>query len=79
MLAAAAWDPAVLAGRLSLSVSKHSILVDTRPYAVYLAHHIAGSVDIAIPSLILKHYRKPCGSSGFHFGRRQTTVGHTLQ
>lgn len=66
MLAAAAWDPAILADRLSLSASKHPILVDTRPYAVYQARRIAGSVNVAIPSLILKRYRKPGSSGGFH-------------
>ncbi|KAI6161544.1 hypothetical protein EDD17DRAFT_1586684 [Pisolithus thermaeus] len=62
VLAAAAWDPAILAERLS--ASKTPILVDTRPYAVYQARRIAGSVNVAIPSLILKRFRKP--GSGFH-------------
>ncbi|KAI5990468.1 hypothetical protein EDD15DRAFT_2109484, partial [Pisolithus albus] len=62
VLAAAAWDPPILADRLSSS--KRPILVDTRPYAVYQARRIAGSVNVAIPSLILKRYRKP--GSGFH-------------
>ncbi|KAI5993702.1 hypothetical protein F5J12DRAFT_426712 [Pisolithus orientalis] len=88
VLAAAAWDPAILADRLSLSASKHPILVDTRPYAVYQARRIAGSVNVAIPSLILKRYRKPGSSGGFHSlnSLRQfmtseddkQLVGHTL-
>jgi len=62
VLAASAWDPGLLADRLSSS--KRPILIDTRPYATYQASHLAGSVNIAIPSLILKRYRKPGG--GFH-------------
>ncbi|KAI6015698.1 hypothetical protein EDC04DRAFT_3119924 [Pisolithus marmoratus] len=62
VLAAAAWDPPILADRLS--ASKPPILIDTRPYAAYQTRRIAGSVNVAIPSLILKRYRKP-GSGGF--------------
>ena len=62
VLAASAWHPGLLADRLSSS--KRPILIDTRPYATYQVSHLAGSVNIAIPSLILKRYRKPGG--GFH-------------
>ena len=56
------WDPDLLTDRLSSS--KRPILIDTRPYTSYQASHLAGSVNVAIPSLILKRYRKPGG--GFH-------------
>ncbi|KAH0834030.1 hypothetical protein J3R83DRAFT_11267 [Lanmaoa asiatica] len=39
------------------------IVVDTRPVAAYHASHLIDSVNIAIPSLILKRCRKP--GSGF--------------
>ncbi|KAL4063972.1 hypothetical protein V8B97DRAFT_1890932 [Scleroderma yunnanense] len=62
VLATSAWDPSLLADRLSSS--KRPILIDTRPYTSYQASHLAGSVNVAIPSLILKRFRKPAG--GFH-------------
>ncbi|KAG6335055.1 hypothetical protein ID866_4033 [Astraeus odoratus] len=62
VLAASAWDPGVLTDRLSSS--KRPILIDTRPYAAYHACHLSGSINVAIPSLILKRYSKPGG--GFH-------------
>ncbi|KAN0079973.1 hypothetical protein V8E55_009539 [Tylopilus felleus] len=56
-----AWSPDVLADRLA--APKRPIVVDTRPLAAYNASHIIDSVNIAIPSLILKRCRKP--GSGF--------------
>ncbi|KAI9571869.1 hypothetical protein HD554DRAFT_2070137 [Boletus coccyginus] len=58
---ALAWPPAVLADRLV--APKHPVILDTRPLAAYNAAHFADSVNIAIPSLILKRCRKP--GSGF--------------
>ncbi|KAG6373993.1 hypothetical protein JVT61DRAFT_4627 [Boletus reticuloceps] len=56
-----AWPPDVFSDRLS--APKRPIVVDTRPLAAYHASHLSDSVNIAIPSLILKRCRKP--GSGF--------------
>lgn len=58
---ASAWRPDVLSARLATPTPP--IVVDTRPLAAYHASHIIDSVNIAIPSLILKRCRKP--GSGF--------------
>ena len=42
-----------------LSSPKRPLLIDTRNGGSYLASRIIGSVNIAIPSLILKRHRKP--------------------
>ncbi|KAF8512093.1 hypothetical protein BU17DRAFT_54224 [Hysterangium stoloniferum] len=42
-----------------LSYLKRPLLIDTRNGGSYLASRIVGSVNIAIPSLILKRHRKP--------------------
>ena len=44
-----------------LSASNRPLLIDTRPPASHLAFHIQHSINIAIPSLILKRCRKPGG------------------
>ena len=49
--------PESLARRLNSQ--KRPILIDTRNGGSYLASRIIGSVNIAIPSLILKRHRKP--------------------
>ncbi|KIJ47366.1 hypothetical protein M422DRAFT_28973 [Sphaerobolus stellatus SS14] len=49
--------PESLARRLS--ASRHPLLIDTRSGGSYLASRLIGSVNIAIPSLILKRHRKP--------------------
>ncbi|KAF8583421.1 hypothetical protein K439DRAFT_1634484 [Ramaria rubella] len=49
--------PKALARRLSSP--KRPLLIDTRNGGSYLASRIIGSVNIAIPSLILKRHRKP--------------------
>lgn len=41
-----------------LRAPSRPLLIDTRPLAVYQAFHLRYSVNIAIPSLILKRYRK---------------------
>ncbi|KAF8130387.1 hypothetical protein EV363DRAFT_1093243, partial [Boletus edulis] len=56
-----AWPPDVFSDRLS--APKRPIVLDTRPLAAYNASHLSDSVNIAIPSLILKRCRKP--GSGF--------------
>lgn len=55
------WPPRVLADRLA--APPRPVVVDTRPLAAYNASHFVDSVNIAIPSLILKRCRKP--GSGF--------------
>jgi hypothetical protein len=40
----------------------HPLLIDTRPLSVHLTSHLTNSINIAIPSLILKRSRKPGGS-----------------
>ncbi|KAF9219326.1 hypothetical protein BS17DRAFT_789504 [Gyrodon lividus] len=59
VLAAPAWDPGVVHDRLA--APRRPILIDTRPLAAYQAYHFADSINIAIPSLILKRCRKPGG------------------
>ncbi|KII90170.1 hypothetical protein PLICRDRAFT_29257 [Plicaturopsis crispa FD-325 SS-3] len=54
-----ALDPSSLFDRLC--ASSRPMLIDTRPPASYLTFHIRHSVNIAIPSLILKRCRKPGG------------------
>ena len=58
-----ALDPAALH---SLLIAPHRpLLLDTRPAPVYLASHLTPhSINLAIPSLILKRYRK-ANSGGF--------------
>ena len=56
-----AWNTDVLSYRLA--APKHPIVLDTRPLAAYHTSHFVDSVNIAIPSLILKRCRKP--GSGF--------------
>lgn len=58
---ASAWGPDLLSSHLA--APKRPIVVDTRPLAAYHASHLVDSVNIAIPSLILKRCRKP--GSGF--------------
>ncbi|KAG8215282.1 hypothetical protein J3R82DRAFT_8841 [Butyriboletus roseoflavus] len=58
---ASAWAPDLLSAHLA--APKRPIIVDTRPLAAYHASHLVDSVNIAIPSLILKRCRKP--GSGF--------------
>jgi len=50
-------DPDTLHDCLASSNS-HPLLINTRPQAAYLASHIAHSINVAIPSLILKRIRK---------------------
>ncbi|KZT03331.1 uncharacterized protein LAESUDRAFT_660053 [Laetiporus sulphureus 93-53] len=59
---ASGMDPAVLVARLS--ASNRPILIDTRPVASFLSSRLERSINMAIPSLILKRCRKPNG--GFH-------------
>ncbi|GLB44184.1 putative dual specificity phosphatase, catalytic domain [Lyophyllum shimeji] len=44
-----------------LTSPKRPLLIDTRPPATHVAFHVRHSVNIAIPSLILKRCRKPGG------------------
>ncbi|KAI0027729.1 hypothetical protein K488DRAFT_60598 [Vararia minispora EC-137] len=52
-----ALDPAAIARRMSAPI--HPILIDTRPVGPYIAFHIKGSINLSIPSLILKRTRQP--------------------
>ncbi|KAF8889015.1 hypothetical protein BD779DRAFT_1439595 [Infundibulicybe gibba] len=52
-------SPGVLFTRLTSL--KRPLLIDTRPPAIHLSFHIKSSINIAIPSLILKRCRKPGG------------------
>ncbi|KAI0718484.1 hypothetical protein C8Q72DRAFT_982865 [Fomitopsis betulina] len=52
-------DPAVLVARLSSST--RPLLIDTRPVASYMTCRLERSINIAIPSLILKRCRKANG------------------
>ncbi|KDQ54472.1 hypothetical protein JAAARDRAFT_60470 [Jaapia argillacea MUCL 33604] len=52
-------DPASLFR--SLTASSRPLLIDTRPAASYFDVHIKHAINIAIPSLILKRFRKPNG------------------
>ncbi|KAI0297941.1 hypothetical protein BC826DRAFT_999664 [Russula brevipes] len=56
-------DPASLASRLD-NPNRRPLLIDTRPAAAFLGCHIRTSVNIAIPSLILKRYRRPGAGFG---------------
>jgi hypothetical protein len=56
-------DPASLAARLD-NPNRRPLLIDTRPAAAFLGCHIRSSVNIAIPSLILKRYRRPGAGFG---------------
>jgi hypothetical protein len=47
-----------------LSRSPHPLLIDTRPINAFMLSHLAHSVNVTIPSLILKRCRKP--GAGFH-------------
>ncbi|KAJ6598679.1 hypothetical protein B0H10DRAFT_2167589 [Mycena sp. CBHHK59/15] len=55
-------DPGVLYDRLC--GARRPLLIDTRPPAAHFAFHIRHSINIAIPSLIMKRSRKP-GSAAF--------------
>lgn len=52
-------DPSSLFSRLTASA--RPLLIDTRPAASYLTSRLRHSINIAIPSLILKRCRKPTG------------------
>jgi hypothetical protein len=52
-------DPKTLYTRLSSS--KRPLLIDTRPPSTHISFHFRHSINIAIPSLILKRCRKPGG------------------
>ena len=56
-------DPASLVSRLD-NPSRRPLLIDTRPAAAFLGCHLKSSVNIAIPSLILKRSRKPGAGFG---------------
>ncbi|OCH91350.1 hypothetical protein OBBRIDRAFT_775346 [Obba rivulosa] len=53
-------DPAVLVARLSTPT--RPLLIDTRPLTSFLAGRLEHSINMAIPSLILKRCRKPNGA-----------------
>ncbi|KAI0920400.1 hypothetical protein AcW1_002155 [Taiwanofungus camphoratus] len=55
-------DPAILVARLSAPT--RPLLIDTRPIGSFLGNRLERSINMAIPSLILKRCRKPNG--GFH-------------
>ncbi|KAG6819867.1 hypothetical protein H0H93_007852 [Arthromyces matolae] len=52
-------QPAELYKRLTST--KRPLLIDTRPPTSFVSFHVKNSVNIAIPSLILKRCRKPAG------------------
>lgn len=52
--------PALLLSRLSAPT--RPLLLDIRPIASFLASHLQHTVNMAIPSLILKRSRKPAGA-----------------
>ncbi|KAJ7235830.1 hypothetical protein C8J57DRAFT_1571477 [Mycena rebaudengoi] len=54
-------QPQVLYDRLCSN--RRPLLIDTRPPAAHLAFHIRYSINVAIPSLILKRSRKPGGAA----------------
>ena len=56
-------DPASLASRLD-DPTRRPLLIDTRPAAAFLGCHLKSSVNLAIPSLILKRSRKPGAGFG---------------
>ncbi|KAJ3557065.1 hypothetical protein NM688_g1674 [Phlebia brevispora] len=53
-------SPALLLARLSAPT--RPLLIDTRPVQSFTNSHLKGSVNVAIPSLILKRSRKPAGA-----------------
>ncbi|EMD35096.1 hypothetical protein CERSUDRAFT_97010 [Gelatoporia subvermispora B] len=53
-------DPAVLVARLSSPT--RPLLIDTRPLGSFLTARLERSINMAIPSLILKRCRKPNGA-----------------
>lgn len=55
-------DPAILVARLSAPT--RPLLIDTRPLVSFMASRLDRSINMAIPSLILKRCRKPNGA--FH-------------
>ncbi|CAL1698049.1 unnamed protein product [Somion occarium] len=55
-------SPALLLSRLSAPT--RPLLIDSRPIASFLSSHLQHTVNMAIPSLILKRSRKPAGA--FH-------------
>ncbi|KAH9948446.1 hypothetical protein B0H21DRAFT_846373 [Amylocystis lapponica] len=55
-------DPALLVARLAAPT--RPLLIDTRPVGSFLAARLERSINMAIPSLILKRCRKPNGA--FH-------------
>ncbi|EKM52573.1 uncharacterized protein PHACADRAFT_261078 [Phanerochaete carnosa HHB-10118-sp] len=55
-------SPALLLARLSTPT--RPLLIDTRPVAAFMRLHIPQSVNLAIPSLILRRSRKP--ANAFH-------------
>jgi hypothetical protein len=52
-------EPDILFNRLTSS--RRPLLIDTRPPSSYISVHVRHSINIAIPSLILKRCRKPGG------------------
>ncbi|KAF8638415.1 hypothetical protein AX17_002222 [Amanita inopinata Kibby_2008] len=52
--------PGILYSRLTFSINR-PLLIDTRPPASHLTFHLRHSINIAIPTLILKRCRKPNG------------------
>ena len=68
-------SPALLLARLSSPT--RPLLIDTRPPHSFDSTHLKGSINIAIPSLILKRSRKPAGALQSLDGLRQfiTTEG----
>ena len=56
---ATAITPASLYTRLTSA--KRPLLIDTRPAAAHQSFHLRYSINIAIPSLILKRFRRPGG------------------
>ena len=47
-----------------IAESPRPLLIDTRPLNTFLLSHLRHSINLAIPSLILKRFRKP--GAGFH-------------
>lgn len=54
-----------------LTASKRPLLIDTRPLAAHEAFHIRHSINVAIPSLILRRSKKPGGGFQTMDGLRQ--------
>ena len=55
-ISTSAMDPADLVTRLASPT--RPLLIDTRPLAAYAASHLIGSINIAMPSLILKRAKR---------------------